>query len=79
MHMWHCQIEGDEVVTLRAETAVQAAREYVRGGDWSPEEDGWNGTGVLSVRVIRCAEDGSADPANADYVSVEMRDGQVVR
>lgn len=77
MQAYQCQIDGDQAVTLRAETAVQAAREYVRGGDWSPEEDGWSGTGTLSVRVIR-ERDGRYDPADADYVAVEMRDGRVV-
>ena len=57
-HLWLCQIEGDQEVSLRATTAVEAARRYVAGGDWSPEEDGWTGTGVLSVRVMYIATAG---------------------
>lgn len=64
---WECQIEGDERFIIRAATAVEAAHLYVRGGDWTEEQDGWPGHGTLTVMVWT---DGSDAP---EFVKVDVQ------
>ena len=45
----------------------QAARRYVRGGDYTEEQDGWPGHGTLTVMVWT---DGSDAP---EFVKVDVQ------
>ena len=69
---YHCQIEGDESAVIEERSEEQAARRYVQDSDWSPEPDGWSGTGTLTVWVTPCNRDGTHDPNDRQYIRVEV-------
>ena len=64
---WTCT-DGHAAIEIEAETAEEAAQEYVDGGDWEPLAETW----WIDIRCTPLTDDGEEDEDNEEWVTITV-------